>query len=264
MLELYLAEMGRRDSRHKQEVVNSPSSTASRPTYPSLIVQSDKPHARELPKSGDDVLYIPRSQLLAHMTRRRARTDRFDHPLLFARSNQPWYALGYDNELHRGDADDLDDDDVPILGYSAKKFLDVADAPLIRENLHDFLGTALPSTATLGGITALTRSLFSFTPFVESVSLTGFLERAFCGVRPAPALKNLRSLSIGPLPMGWDMPLRLSDPVFARLESLRVCGRELSEKDVDAIAGVRCSFKRRLRKLQWSLPNKFEKLHDLR
>lgn len=262
-LELYLAEMGRRDQHLKRAMINDSPSDEIKPRYPRLVLQTDRDHTRDPPKPGEDVLWLSRSKILSHLTRRRARTDHFDHPHIFARANQPWYALGYNGVVQRGDADPLSDDEVPILGHSRARFFDPADAPFIRDLFKDLLGPGLPSTAIIGGILALTRSLFSFTPFVESVSLTGFLERAFSGIRPAPPLKMLRSLTLGPLPYGWRLPLRLDDPVFARLESLRVCGRELSEKDVDAIAGVGSSFKRSLRSFHWSLPDKFAKLHNM-
>lgn len=259
-VELYLVEMGRRNRIERQRNAASENATGlAEPSFPRLFIQTDSMPFGEQLRTGEDVFWLSRSQILDHMTRRRGLADHFGHPVLFARSGMPWTAMDCKNHQHYGDSISLCDDEEAIPGFSSSDFLDVGDAGIFgtSDGLCDALDPAMPSTATLGGIMALARSLFSFTPFLDSVSLTGFLERVFCGVRPAPAVKSLRSLSLGPPPPRWHPPLHFDHPTLASLKSLRICGHELSRDEVEVIAGERSLFKRTLSRLQWSMAEPF-------
>lgn len=264
VLELYLLEMCRRNRTKKQRKNDTDDIAAAQPSYPRLFIQTDSTPFGSLSNAEGDVVWLTRSQILAHLSRRRARTDHFSHPVLFARSVMPWTAKDRNHEHHHGDSTFINNDEGSVPGFSRSEFLDVADAGIFgtSDGLCDALDPAMPSTATLGGNMALARSLLSFTPFLDAVSLTGFLERLFCGVRPAPAVKSLRSLSLGPPPARWHPPLHLNHPTLASLESLRICGHELSRDEAAFIAGEWCLFN--LSKVQWSQTRPFCEIHDMR
>lgn len=130
---------------------------------------------------------------------------------------------------------------------------DEVEAESFAPALHD---PTLPVTATMGGILSLARSLLAQAPLVQNLSLTGSLERIFCGPRAPTALKMLHSLSLGPPQRGflWTPPLDgLVTPAIFSLRQLRLCGRELHKDEAEAIVeGLP-----HLEHLQWSTAEVF-------
>lgn len=257
--------MGRRGSKGRAAAAHRRDAASPKPSYPRLVVQTADQPSQNLP-GDEDILWLSRAQILTHIARRRAMTDHFDHPLLFARSGMPWAARDHEYEWHEGDAGDVLEAGPERGDFPRSEMLDVGDAGIFgaSDGLCDFLDPSLPSTATLGGIMALARALFSFTPSIQIVSLTGFFERLFCGVGPPPFVKSLRSLSIGPLPACWSTALHLGHPTFANLARLRICGRELSGPDIREIVGGTCIFRQTLQTLQWSLSDRWRRMHGVR
>lgn len=256
--------MGRRDDKQRAALKGAPW-IAAKPSYPRVAIRARSVLSSHQQKGGKDVFWLSRLQLLEHMTRRRARADHFDHPVLFARSAMPWEARDSDDLLHCGEGGLLDDDDVQPgdtydnvgfnehLTLTQSRVVDVGDAGVVmpRPHLTDPLDSALPNIATIGGITALARSLLSFTPFVQDLSFTGFLERIMGGIRAPPLLSELRSLTLGPPPEAWRSSLRLNHATLATLERLRICGRELSEFEMAHVVGKQGALPN-LASFQWS------------
>lgn len=209
--------------------------------YPSLIMTEGQLQPSQLHpagKGGDNAgcFHLTRSQLLERLAAPNIRTDRFNHPLLFARSDTAWEApqIGRDG-MHIGIRSPRwgDNDEVETRSFEAAQ--------------DDF---SLPRTATVGGILCLTRSLLAQNPFIRKLSMTGFLDRAVCGSRIPPELPMLRSLSLGP-PSGiwtWIPSLRVSETALGSVERLRICGHHLSKQE--AVAIFACL--PRLRLFEWT------------
>lgn len=164
-------------------------------------------------------------------------TDRFDHPLLFARSDVAWEAKGPDGEMRRGGdirkrrANALEDD-CSIVPYTKEP--------------------PTSSVANLKGVLGLAGTLLSHTTRPRDLSLTGFLERAVCGGYASKSLETLRSLSIGPPPARWSWlnALHLDKVARGDLQRLRLCGHELRRDQATAMVGVETMPK--LRELRWT------------
>lgn len=202
----------------------------------------------------DRTLRLTTTQLNAHLARSGSLTDRLDNPLLLARSG----VLMFDVHGHRPAGDDWDVRDAPYSLEQEEGYMrdyegtsDFADLFAVGEHLEldpeddvypdavftTALEPAMCSTPTIGSLLALARSVLSYTPALENVSLTGFLERAICGKRPPPGLKALRAVSLGPPPPHWFIFLHLTHPALDRIEKLRICGSVLLNLEEYSICG---------------------------
>lgn len=205
---------------------------------------------------GRDVLRLTRAQLYDRMTRRGAPTDDFSHPLLFARSGLRWRARDLDGEWHEGGSTRRDPQDGEDLADAFAWDGDLYDDGAVPPpSFFEPLEATIPPTATLGGNLALARSVLSLTPFVSSLSLTGFLERALAGNRPPPH-QDLFWVSLGPPPSEWSPTLRLDHSSFRSVERLRVCCAPFGEEELGAIAGEGGALAN-LYQLDWTVTTKF-------
>lgn len=181
----------------------------------------------------------------------------------------PWNYKDSNGDWHSGDAGLIGDEDVERVDGGPADWVEVGfRSSLTRGQMQvtDFidpgvvmpridvtnpLDLGLPNTATVGGISALARSVLGFTPFIQSLSLTGFLDRIIGGLRPPPPLPFLRSLTLGSPIEWWRNSLRLNYPTLATVERLRICGRELTEEEMGCIAGKEGALPM-LKSFQWS------------
>lgn len=185
--------------------------------YPPLVLlgYSMAPPSKDKAWTAVEPYVVTRSQLLRHLARRGSVTDRFDHPLLFARS-------GLDLELIEAGQEVERKHNVPegaAAGTWASYLFSPPDSP------PDYL---LPSTATLGSLLSLLHSSLSRLHGLENLALSGFLELAICRAHPTPlALPSVRSLSIGPpAPHGFG---RVRLDKMRGLQHLRLCGIRIPE-----------------------------------
>lgn len=251
-LDLYLIAMRRFEKREDRSAdlaspnASLPGGHDASPDYPALLIVD----ARDENKTSDmdKACVLTRQQLTQHLARPRGPTDRFDHPLLFARSGLDQLSETYRRDnLYRCQPDDRfmrEPEDLADIFESKRGLETPGGASRVSEEVLD---PSLPGTATIGALLTLTRSLLAMTPRLENLSLTGFLERAVCGRRPtASLLKSLRCLSIGPPPetSEWYVPLLFEG--LEEIQKLRVCGTMLRGDEVAQISG-------RYSELQWSL-----------
>ncbi|PWN25406.1 hypothetical protein BDZ90DRAFT_281613 [Jaminaea rosea] len=269
VLDLYLLEL-----RRLQDLGQPTSSTKTGKGvecghYPRLILNGYDDASTSRSKITRRTFVLHRSQLLRHLSRHKSYTDRFDHPLLFARSSCGMFVLagpgraGEDSDsLGQYDPYELRDIDFSLLEEDAEDYADQFSPdrlPATTPALDDGLDPALNSTATLGSLLSLTRFVLVATPRLRNLSLTGFLERAVTGLRTGAELKDLRSLSIGPPPPFWHAPMTLDRGCLLTVENLRICGVMLLEEEVDAIEnGLPL-----LRRMQWSMAGKFDQKHSI-
>lgn len=218
-------------------------------SYPTLVLTgySSLPGAKHLSSSaGETPIVVSRSQLLQHLARRGSIHDSFHHPLLFARSG---LELCTSTTRSYGQRRDLTDRDT-----GSADFADVFSSS--PDYSPDY---SLPNTASVASLLAMLRATLSYTPLLETLSLTGFLEAAVCGPRPmAFALLKLRHLSLGPSPTEWYAPLRFDG--LAGLEELRIAGIALYEKEAEAIVTKLPA----LRTIEWSLMQKYPEYRGTR
>lgn len=267
-LEIYLLELQRRakeartKARRKKSKVDRHSSTR----YPSLSV-GIAPFLRARSTNSDrDGLKVSRSQLLERMTSPGAPTDSFNHPFLFARSGLAWQAVGPDGEHHRGSSPiQRNEDEVEQvartfgmphvdMGQEAIQLEGSIDVP---ESTADSVDLASPSTATIGGHLSTARHIFALTTNVEKLSVTGFFERAVVGQLP-PLHQGLQSLTLGPCPTGWSLPLHLAHPALKSIERLRICGRLSAGEETRILAGQSGALER-LSEVQWVMVEEYNR-----
>lgn len=238
-LDLYLINMRNFESANHLDASSSSGANHDRksPDYSPLIISNTATTSTS--SRTDTPCTLTHRDLLRHLARPGAPTDRFDHPLLFARSGlDPTSSVYTRDSLDRWEPTDQfvrgPEDLADVFSSSGGLEHPLGNSRMSKE----VLDPSLPSTATFGGLLALTRSLLAMTPRLENLSLTGFLERAVCGRRPiAAALKSLRCLSIGPPPetSQWYVPLRFEG--LEEIQKLRVCGVMLRGDEVAQISG---------------------------
>lgn len=197
------------------------------------------------PLNSTELFTLDRADILQHLARRHAPSDRFDHPLLFSRAGLS--IVKYDGWKYEPG--------------SRKPYVDSERADTWDEELFSPPCTtpdyALPNTATLGSLLSLLSSVLSHTPNIQNLSLSGFLERAVCGNRPTLAmLKKLRYLSLGPPPNVWWAPLRLA-ALPDGLQDLRLCGIRLHEEQLEDVIKMLPS----LKTFQWSMIHRYSREH---
>lgn len=234
-----------------------------------------------MPAKGAPVVNVPGvftitlAQIHQHLARPGSIGDRFDHPLLFSRSGVKGFVRygpgrggddGGEGDYHQL-VRERDGSPTYVEATNGEDFADLwsvvglgrnrdDDIKLPRE-LCDELDAAFPTAATLGSLLATARMVLSATPSLDNLSLTGFLERAICGSRSPPALKALKSLSLGPPPPFWYAPMRLDHSAIASVERLRIAGVMLFKSEIASIAGHAGALPK-LKKLEWMLAAKYD------
>lgn len=252
----------------------STSSSVAPPTT-STSVGSSAPPAEEPPENA---FIVPHSQLLRHLARQGALTDRFDHPLLLARSGFTIHvtqsALKGPNKLMSSNASySLESKTWSIeREHETQKWQGALDslhnAPQHFTGSGDVgdLNAALFATANVGAILCLAREVLDLLPSLVNLSLTGFLQNAVVRgdsfermrsnyIEPLP---NLRKVSIGPTLPCWAASLPLGH--LMHVEELRICGSPLPINEAWAIT----SRMPNLKVLTWSLANEFQNIRGKR
>lgn len=227
--------------------------------YPSLTLVGYPQRcqdAQQGPASTQPPLVISRAQIVDHLARPGAETDRFDHIWLFLRSGADY--RDFDATTGRAGHDGKNDNDrlsvhVPIHLEAELEHLDTAALP-------NNVDLPLPGTGTILDLIDVARSVISLTPNVANLSLTGFLVQTVCGSVAPPALPKLTSLSLGPLPPHWCSALRLDHSSLTQVKNLRLAGMALLQKEVLPIAHRFT----RLEKMQWVMACAFKSSHPIR
>lgn len=222
--------------------------------------------SRPWPPAG--VYSCSRNDLLRHLARPGSPTDRFDHPLVFARSGfdvsvNP--ALGKGHQYHStpgtgthwrlvGDTFFYDEDcDWPDLASLQKD----AERSWLWESDEDWAprNEILINTGTIGQTLRLARSVLASLVNVEDLSLSGYLERVLDGKQH---VSNVRRLSLGPPPPYWDVSISLAG--LDRLEQLHLCEVPAAEGELRPIIDELFH----LRKVYWSLTETFPRSYRMR
>lgn len=139
--------------------------------------------------------------------------DRFDHPLVYARSGATALRVP-SNAWH---AEDVGRD----RGDSAEDYADLfhTGAPegrVLHYNTHN--------DSTIGGILNACRSLLAMLPLLQHFGCTGYLERAIAGWRGGSDMKRLLTVSLGPPPPFWSCALSLNQRSLDSVETLHIAG----------------------------------------
>lgn len=262
-LDLYLLELRRIDEETKSIAHNSPSSHRCEDDpahyYPPVVLIGTEQQPRLGAYGSAEKPYVlTRLQLLNHLTRAGAPTDRFDHPLLLERS-------GFDTQL----ASPLSKLERRLPSRSAEDPEDFADV-YTPKGLQDFddptkalldpQRPALTNLPTSGSLLGILRSIFVLAPRIENLSLSGLFERAVCGRTSCRGLlDSLRCVSIGPPPAvrSWYGPLPFDN--LRDVEKLRISGFVLHGEEVEKLASMW-----RLRELRWTMGDELSDKERLR
>lgn len=292
LLELYLIAMRTVDDKHGRDYAHWAANTE--PDIAAECSQGSCAHRfprltldKEFVSTHSDVMYgnvnVTPLQVARHLARphRVARTDHFQHPLLFARSGHPFPDVDVDDQAqtalsdllqggalidggsHRTEPFIIEDDDEPMPqrvveaqdGGSPPHFTTpgAGDArDYMREAARPAEATdeTIPSGETVGGLLAMARILLLLCPRVDNLSLTGIFHRLLCGRNPI-ALPSLRCLSIGPVLPYWRTTFTsLGMANLSGLEKLRLCVSTLTNDEVDALTGKTGALGK-LKVLQW-------------
>lgn len=223
--------------------------------YPPLVL-ADSTASAPLVSVPDGTFVLYRSQLLRHLARPGATTDRLDHPLLLSRAGFRISVTTPSDNLRRRSG--FGGAQYRLL----KKYADVAsreehlwpEAKLLRKedtSASSSWGKALNkpvlSTGTLGAVLRLIRGVLGITTDVKNLSLTGFLPHALDGHQVGP---EVRRLSLGPRPPRWGASFPLAH--VRNVEELRICGVPLTPTDVKRLLEDNS----KLKELEWSYEDK--------
>lgn len=243
--------------------------------YPRLVLEgfegekdkADKTASSERTDSSKmDTFAITREQVKAHLLRRGALTDNFEHPLLFARSGMhilttgpgcaitvdhaqsdsgEWYESDSDSASHvYGEHYRYDDDVFSNSDFSQQGSPSSSPSPTgARNDIDDVF-----DLSQRDGITALCKSVLQRLPEIQNLSLSGFLFLSLG--RSPPVLPTLRSFSLGPPTAQLDHSRSLDSMQLPGLEKLRICDDYLSFDVAKAIAGTKGEWKS-LREARW-------------
>ncbi|PWN18157.1 hypothetical protein BCV69DRAFT_86605 [Microstroma glucosiphilum] len=154
--------------------------------------------------------------------------DDFDHPMIYFRSGAA-KLLTIDGPLFTH-ARLLTD--ITIEGGGHTDSLDVFST---RERHARVCNASFEDTQaadpTIGSLLATTRAVLASTPYLTSLGVTSYLERAVVGQRPTAAPDCLRILSLGPPTCYWNKVSCFSVAgEFRALETLHVSGEVSSER----------------------------------
>lgn len=253
VLDLTLQQMERRQISEGSKL--SPSRDGEDATYPSLRCEgypasptrsTQAQTSREGSNEEKERWVLYRSNVLQHLARPGSMTDRFDSPLLFARSGIDIVNPETPGHSRRPKIEESTKEEwADLFSPSSKTF---SESSSRHSNVID---GSHPPIGTIGSLLAQLRMVLSSTANLDTLSLTGFLERAICGSRSvAPLLPKLRAVSVGPPPERWLAPMVFDKFNFGQVEELRLCGVELLLEEAESIVANLPSLKRVL----WSMP----------
>lgn len=301
-LDLYLAAMRRLENERnytisywRREPTRTPPPECKAGTcphrYPRLVFDHESTTPLHIAaRASAEVFYLSPLQISRHLARphKIAKTDRFSHPLFFARSGFPFPDTDIDEEgqnlLARLLAGPHDQDDfgqwhilegspqsspphnAGTVGSIEGAWQEGEDWPNVTSpgagDASDYLAELarplnasdqlVPHPETVGGLLAMGRSIIAMAPNVDNLSLTGYFNRLLCS-SILLASQNLRCLSIGPTLPYWKRTFR-SQAVsrFPKLEHLRLCVPTLTTDEISLIAGGDPGLKR-LKSVQWEV-----------
>lgn len=241
--------------------------------YPALILKDVPrrslealeltPRCSSSATSSTNTFVISYSRVLCHLARKGGATDRFDHPLLLARSRfriitqapaasgpLAYYPSQATYEAHGDPRGNLYHE---ISDWPGLKVLQNEARRLTSEGNDAGQYAAALSTAVVGKVVALARSvLFLAATSLQNLSLTGYLSKAItAGLSDALPLPSLRRVSLGPYLPRWQGSVCLQG--LGQIKELRICGAILGQWAVRVIARDMP----RLRRFEWSLENEF-------
>lgn len=286
MMDLYIIQMRREEDEHGYTIEpwsqgwRQPSSygmPTSQPVpsrcksgacghYPPLVLEPLSSAALPAPQAAERVFWLTRNQVARHLRRPHdnAKTDRFDHPLIFAREGYPLQDADVDKAGRRkirdrlaGPRSDLDEDpffagqedesdEEEVQEDTEEVARPSGSAPYGAGNASDYLRyTAQPLTSSesspgvesLSGLLALGRAVLALAPQVTNLSLGGIFHRLLVNSTPLPN-KLLRCLCVGPVLPYWRTTFTSEGlKRLANIEKLRICVEKLSSRELDVICG---------------------------
>lgn len=219
--------------------------------------------------------------ILRHLARPGSTTDRFDHPLLLARSG---FDVSVTTGLGKGHKEQIPGRRTfYVVRSETWELSDVhekhewPDLAALQKDQHQWKqgykwgdesdedkewcrgmvtrNKILINTGTLGQTLRLARSVYGLLPNLEDVSLTGIFEAIFDYTQ---GVEQLRRLSFGPSPPFWDTQLALSG--FEQLERLHICGIAVTEEELLCITNEMPQ----LKEFQWSMFEEITSIYELR
>lgn len=265
-LDLYLCKLKRIDEADRRKGLSSHLQCGARQCkhYPPLFVTANTTRPLSFPAPNRAVL-LYRTQLIRHLARRGACTDRFDHPLILSRSGFEFdvsLTMESMNERppERGDrytarSQNWAMDSLERYSWYEVTVLKEEDQAATDSGVSKPLNPAVINTATLGAILRLARAVLKLTASVKTVSLTGFLQHAFGVDCQVP---SLRRLSLGPSMPYWNANPAVTG--LSHLEELRISGAALNKLGTRIMR----SEMSRLRRLEWDLEDTLHSRTGLR
>lgn len=218
--------------------------------------------------------YVPRTALLRHLARPRTVSDRFDHPLLFARSGFEATVTSNLGSGHRyaylagGASYTLGSETWDLQGVHEKHVW--PDLALVQRDMMQWeqeyrrrqedeedeecqgwaeyavtCSSILANMGTLGQTMCFVRSMLASLTNLQDLSLTGYLEAIFDDKQQQ--VGHLRRLSFGPSAPSWNEQLGLVG--FTGLEKLHISGIALNEREIRCITNEMP----RLQEFRWSM-----------
>lgn len=198
------------------------------------------------------VTYQPAAPFFSH--------DRFDDVYMYAISGAMHFIGIGDHFLHvphnaTEEADMPHDTSVALLASWERRPFGVALRHLRVPTAYDAPEHVPASVPTLGTLIQNVHALLGLVPNLESLGLSGVLERAIAGSRQCVQLDHVQRLYLGPPPIFWEHTLLWGDPhhkTFANIQCLEVSGCMLLPIEAEALGGANDALPL-LREVTWSL-----------
>lgn len=234
-----------------------------------------RPYASRRPQRLGGQQQIDRLAILRHLARPGSLTDRFDHPIIFARSGfdvpvAPGPGRGHKDHVPgrrtfyaiRSKTWDLSNvhekHEWPDLAALQRDKAEWEHNTVSDKKRCQAIATRndmLIKTGTVGQALRLARAVYALFSNLTDLSLTGFFEAIF-DFDSNQQIDHLRRLSFGPPPPFWDRQLALSG--FSGLEKLHLCGIVVNEPEILFITNEMPL----LKEFQWSMPEQASNFSD--
>lgn len=198
------------------------------------------------------VAYQPAAPFFSH--------DRFDDVYMYAVSGAMHF-IGIGDRILHVPHDATEEADMPhetstaLLASWERRPFGVALRDLRVPTAYDAPEHVPVSVPTLGTLIQNVHALLGLVPRLESLGLSGVLERAIAGSRQCVQLEHVQRLYLGPPPIFWEHTLLWGDPhhkTFANIKCLEVSGCMLLPIEAEALGGANDALPL-LREVTWSL-----------
>ncbi|WFD08285.1 hypothetical protein MVES1_003657 [Malassezia vespertilionis] len=125
-------------------------------------------------------------------------------------------------------------------------------APLPQDEQGQRAHVQNSAPPTLGSLVQCAHAIFAYVPNLQSLGLSGVLERALASMRGASSMPQLERVYLGPPPPYWAYALQFDSLAFALVKHITITGCMLLPEEAYALAGANGTLPH-LKSVTWSM-----------